>query len=143
MRVLGVDLGRRRIGIAISDPTGLLARPLTTITVHHASEALDRVSAEVLRLAAEDDGLAEIVVGVPVRLDGSPNDETAYASEFVEGLRARTSVPVTAVDERLTSHEAEGRLAVNERDWRRRKAKLDAAAAAVILQDHLDRAGPR
>ena len=143
MRVLGVDLGRRRVGIAISDPTGLLARPLTTITVQHASEALDRVLAEVLRLAAEDEGLAEIVVGVPVRLDGSPNDETAYASEFVEGLRARTSVPVTAVDERLTSHEAEARLAVNERDWRRRKAKLDAAAAAVILQDHLDRAGPR
>ena len=143
MRVLGVDLGRRRIGIAISDPTGLLARPLTTITVRHASEALDRVLAEVLRLAAEDEGLAEIVVGVPVRLDGSPNDETAYASKFVEGLRARTSMPVTAVDERLTSHEAEGRLAVNERDWRRRKAKLDAAAAAVILQDHLDRAKPR
>src|SRR5678816_420497 len=133
MRVLGVDLGRRRIRKTISDPTGLLARPLTTITVQHASEALDRVLVEVLRLAAEDEGLAEIVVGVPVRLDGSPNDETAYASKFVEGLRARTSMPVIAVDERLTSHEAEGRLAVNERDWRRRKAKLDAAAAAVIL----------
>jgi putative Holliday junction resolvase len=57
---------------------------------------------------------------------------------FVAALRRRTTLPVVEVDERLTSREAESRLAVRERDWRKRKARLDAAAAAVILQDYLD-----
>ena len=139
MRVLGVDLGRRRVGLAISDPTGMLARPLATLTVQSAGDALERVAAEVARLAAEDDGLSAIVVGMPSRLDGSPTDQTASTAAFVEALRRRTPVPVTTGDERLTSREAEDRLALNERDWRRRKTKLDAAAAAVILQDYLDR----
>jgi putative Holliday junction resolvase len=117
----------------------VLARPLSTLTVENAADALNRVAAEVARLAAEDDGLAAIVVGMPVRLDGSAGDETAYAAAFIAGLRQRTAVPVATGDERLTSHEADVRLAVTERDWRRRKAKLDAAAAAIILQDYLDR----
>jgi putative Holliday junction resolvase len=138
MRVLGVDLGRRRVGLAISDPTGILARPLATLTVQSAADALEQVVAQVDRLAAEDDGLSAIVVGMPTRLDGSPTEQTASTTAFVEALRGRTAVSVATGDERLTSREAEARLAPNERDWRRRKAKLDAAAAAVILQDYLD-----
>ena len=138
MRILGVDLGRRRVGLAISDPSGLLARPLMTLTVTSAANALDRVVGAVTDLIAEDDGLSAIVVGVPARLDGSPTDETARASAFIDALKRRTSVQVFGGDERLTSHEAETRLAVDERDWRRRKKKLDAAAAAIILQDYLD-----
>lgn len=138
MRVLGVDLGRRRIGLAISDASGTLARPLTTLTIS-ASDALDRVVAEIERLSAEDDGLQTIVVGMPLRLDGSPSDATALAAAFVDALRKRTPLAVVCEDERLTSHEADSRLAQNERDWRKRKVKLDAAAAAVILQDYLDR----
>jgi putative Holliday junction resolvase len=138
MRVLGVDLGRRRVGLAISDPTGMLARPFATLTVRGEADTLEQVVAHVERLAAEDDGLSAIVVGMPSRLDGSPTEQTASAAAFVEALRGRTTLTVTTGDERLTSREAEGRLALNERDWRRRKAKLDAAAAAVILQDYLD-----
>ena len=141
MRVLGIDVGRRRVGLAISDPSGTLARPLATLTVTSAKEAVARVAAEVTRLAAEEDGLAAIVVGVPARLDGSPTDQTAGVAEFMAALTARVSIPVCGGDERLTSREAESRLAIGERDWRVRKMKLDAAAAAVILQDYLDQRG--
>ena len=138
MRVLAIDVGRRRVGLAISDPTGTLARPLTAIAVTdtNAAEAVDR---EVARLAAEDDGVAQIVVGLPVSLDGAPNEQTAYVLQFIAQLKARTSIPIDTEGEGLTSREAESRLAVREKDWRKRKARLDAAAAAIILQDYLDR----
>ncbi len=136
-RVLGIDVGRRRIGLAISDRSRTLARPLTTLEVSPAT-AVAEVGREIDRLAAEEDGLAEIIVGLPVRLDGSANDETPRVAAFVDALRRRTTVPVRTGDERLTSVEAESRLALNERDWKKRKARLDAAAAAVILQDYLD-----
>lgn len=145
MRVLAVDVGRRRVGLAISDPTGTLARPLMTIVlppgdarggVDRVAREIDRVSAE---LTADADPIEMIVVGMPVRLDGSHDESTELAAAFVAGLRARTSIPLTTEDERLTSREAESRLAMTERDWRKRKSRLDAAAAAVFLQDYLDR----
>jgi putative Holliday junction resolvase len=138
MRTLGIDVGRRRIGLAITDASGTLARPLATLTVD-AANAIDRVAAEIARLAADDDGLAAIVVGVPVHLDGTPNQETTRVRAFIDALARCTAIPIATEDERLTSREAESRLAIRERDWRKRKARLDAAAAAVILQDHLDR----
>jgi len=138
MRTLGIDVGRRRIGLAISDASGTLARPLTTLTVDKAT-AIDRVAAEIARLAADEDGLAAIVVGMPLHLDGRPNDETPHVRAFIDQLARRTAIPIVTEDERLTSREAESRLAIGERDWRKRKARLDAAAAAVILQDYLDR----
>jgi putative Holliday junction resolvase len=138
MRVLAIDVGRRRVGLAISDRSRTLARPLTTLTVGPA-DALDRVAHEIAHLAAEEDGVSEIVIGMPVRLDGSPNEQTAHVSAFVAGLQGRTAIPIHTTDERLTSLEAESRLAVTERDWRKRKERLDAAAAAIFLQEYLDR----
>jgi putative Holliday junction resolvase len=132
-------VGGRRIGLAISDPSGTLARPLSTLTVDGPDDAVARVAAEIARLAAEEDGLATIVVGAPARLDGTPSAQTATVDAFVDALRARTTLPIMREDERLTSREAESRLAVRERDWRKRKALIDAAAAAIILQDYLDR----
>src|SRR5919201_5099354 len=139
MRVLGIDVGARRVGLAISDASRTLARPLEAIVVGSDDEAVDRVGELIAHLAAEDDGLAGIVVGLPRSLDGSPTAETARVTAFVEALRHRTSVPIATEDERLTSREAESRLALRERDWKARKKKLDAAAAAIILQDYLDR----
>jgi putative Holliday junction resolvase len=141
MRVLGIDVGERRVGLAVSDATQTLARPLTTLSVKGIDDAVIRVVGEIERLAAAEDGLAAIVVGVPTRLDGSPNEQTPKVAAFVKALTARTVLPIVRVDERLTSREAESRLAVNERDWRRRKERLDAAAAAVLLQEYLDRVG--
>jgi putative Holliday junction resolvase len=141
MRVLGVDVGERRIGLAISDRSRTLARPLTTLAIVSARDAVDRVADAITSLRAEDDGLDTVVVGLPVKLDGSASVATTRTVEFIEALRGRVPVVILTEDERLTSHEAESRLAVRERDWRKRKAKLDAAAAAIILQDYLDRSG--
>ena len=141
MRVLGIDVGARRVGLAISDATQSLARPLTTLSVKGRDDAVARVLIEIERHVAEEDGLVAIVVGLPLKLDGSPSEQTSHVAAFVEALTAQTSLPIVRMDERLSSREAESRLALHERDWRRRKARLDAAAAAVILQDYLDRKG--
>ncbi|MEQ1897437.1 MAG: Holliday junction resolvase RuvX [Vicinamibacterales bacterium] len=139
VRVIGFDYGVRRIGVAVSDASGTLARPLTVLRPAGGQRSvLDAMCTEVSRLAGEDDGIGLIVLGLPLRLDGSPTETTAAVLALEAPLRTRTGIPVVYQDERLSSHEAESRLAVNERDWRKRKANLDAAAAAVILQDYLD-----
>lgn len=139
MRVMGVDVGGRRVGLAISDATGMLARPLTTLHVTDEADAIDRVAQAITDAASGDDGLAAVVVGMPAHLDGTPSPQTARVTAFVTALRARTTVPIATEDERLTSREAESRLAAHERDWRKRKETIDAMAAAIILQDYLDR----
>ena len=139
MRVIGIDVGARRIGLAVSDATRTLARPLETIAVADARDGVERVARRIAQLAEEEEGVSAIVVGVPRRLDGSESDMTKMARAFVDALRARTSIPIETADERLTSVEAESRLAIRERDWKKRKAKLDAAAAAILLQEYLDR----
>jgi len=136
--VLGIDFGRRRIGLALSDPTGMLASPWKAIEGGAPLAAAGRVQQVVAELAALDDGLEAIVVGLPRRLDGSDNDQTPLVRAFAAELARVSSLPVILQDERLTSLEADARLAVRERDWRKRKAKLDATAAAIILQDYLD-----
>ena len=141
-RVLGVDVGDRRVGLAISDASRTLARPLTTVKVKDAADAVSRVAETIAALEADEDGLDAIVVGLPARLDGSPTTATPRVQAFIDALRSRTTVRIVTEGERLTSREAESRLAVNERDWRKRKEKLDAAAAAIILQDYLDRPTP-
>ena len=98
--------------------------------------------AEIAALQQDDDGLEAVVVGWPRRLDGSPTDQTPIVETFAQSLKAKIAVPVILQDERLSSTQAESRLARRERDWRKRKQQLDAAAAAVILQDYLD-ARPR
>lgn len=137
--MLGIDYGARRIGLALSDATATLASPWRLVQ-RPPSEAqtLRMMLAEIDALAKDDDGLEAVVVGWPRRLDGSPNDQTPLVEAFARGLGEHIAVPVVLQDERLSSHEAEARLARRETDWRKRKAKLDAAAAAVILQDYLD-----
>jgi putative holliday junction resolvase len=141
MRALGIDYGARRIGLAVSDATGLLARPLQTLARPPGQgerAAVDGVLAVVAALDADGDRVATMVLGWPRRLDGSPNDQTPVVEAFARALEAGAGRPVVLQDERLTSHEADAQLRSRERDWRRRKAQLDAAAAAIILQDYLD-----
>ncbi len=139
MRVLGVDDGLRRIGLAVSDPTGTLARPVETLAGDRDPQRAARtVLAAIARLEGDDEPIAAIVVGLPLRLDGTPNDQTAHAEALADALRRASGLHVVLQDERLTSREAESRLALRERDWRARKSRLDAAAAAVILQEYLD-----
>ena len=140
MRALGIDYGRRRIGLALSDATGLLARPWKTIATPAGgpSRVAATVAAEIARLEPEDDGLSAVAIGYPRKLNGEPNEQTATVEIFAALLRPLVSVPVVLQDERLSSREAESLLARSEKDWRKRKVHLDAASAAVILQDYLD-----
>ena len=143
MRALGIDYGRRRIGLALSDATGMLARPWKTIaTSGGPARVAAALAAEVAALMAEEDGLSAIALGFPRKLNGEPTESTAAVEALGASLRALVSVPVVLQDERLSSREAESRLARHEKDWRKRKLQLDAASAAVILQDYLD-AQPR
>ena len=145
VRAVAIDFGGRRVGLAVSDASRTLARPLETLTRPHGSSGAQLVAAvldAVEKLERDDEPVDTLVVGVPRRLDGSPNEQTPKVEQFVKALRAATTRIVVVQDERLTSHEAEERLALRERDWKKRKARLDAAAAAVILQEFLDTARP-
>ena len=137
--MLGIDYGARRIGLALSDATATLASPWRLVQ-RPASEAetLRLMIKEITSLIDDDDGLEAVVIGWPRRLDGSPTDQTRHVEAFARAIEAQVAIPVVLQDERLSSHEAESRLAARESDWRKRKAKLDAAAAAIILQDYLD-----
>ncbi len=137
MRLLGIDYGARRIGLAISDPSGVLARPLRAIR-RDEGPLLEQVLRAIEAMLAEEDGLGTVVIGMPRRLDGSRHDLADRVQALADALRARVRVPIVFQDERLTSHEAEARLTERHRDWRDRKARLDAAAAAIILQDYID-----
>ena len=137
--MLGIDYGARRIGLALSDATATLASPWRLMQRPPSeAETLRLMIKEIQTLAAADDGLEAVVVGWPRRLDGSPTDQTKYVEAFKRAMESQLTIPVVLQDERLTSTEAESRLAVRESDWRKRKQKLDAAAAAIILQDYLD-----
>jgi putative Holliday junction resolvase len=138
-RILAVDVGGRREGLAISDASRTLARPLEVIAVASEADAVKRVARRIAQLDAEDEGIATVVVGLPSSLDGTPTPQTAKVIAFIALLKTRTHLPIATEDERLTSREAESRLALGEKDWRERKKRLAAAAAAVFLQDYLDR----
>lgn len=142
MRFLAVDFGQRRIGLAVSDASGILARPWKTVAAGASPAASAGLIAAFISTETGELGQLEalggIVVGLPRRLNGEETTQSAPARAFGEALGAATRLEVFWQDERLTSHEAEMRLAEREPDWRKRKALIDAAAAAIILQDFLD-----
>jgi putative Holliday junction resolvase len=139
MRFVGVDYGARRIGLACSDASATLARPWRAVAAAETPDASAHDVADLLRpLIDDDDGVEGIVVGLPRRLDGRDSDQTAPAQAFAAALERWSGRRVHLQDERLTSVEAESRVAGRERDWRKRKALIDAEAAAIILQDFLD-----
>ena len=138
-----MDYGARRIGLALSDASGTLARPWKTIErTGNPSQVARRLLEELSALASlEDSPVTTVVIGHPRRLNGEPTHQTSAVEEIAARLQALSGVAVVLQDERLSSHEAEDRLSRTEKDWRKRKAQLDAMAAAVILQDYLDSRG--
>ena len=133
MRVLGLDVGERRIGVAVSDPSGLLATPLTAVIRRLPGEDID----EVLCILAEQEA-TRIAVGLPLELSGRRGAQARRVSDFVTSLAERAPVPVETVDERYSTVEAERLLRGSGAAPSRDRARLDAAAAAVILQSYLD-----
>jgi len=129
---LAIDFGSARVGVARSDPDGLLATPLATVARGRGD--LDRLGA----LAAEQDAM-EVIVGLPTGLSGRPGAAAAAARAFAEALAARLApVPVRLVDERFTTVLAHDALRQGGRGLRQRKEHVDKAAAALILQGALD-----
>ena len=139
MRLLSLDVGQRRIGVAIADPTGIIATPLMTI-VRETREQDFAAIAEVVRKHE----VKQVVVGLPLSLDGSESGQARTTKRFAGMLQRRLSVPVVLWDERFTTREAEAILLRTRSAGARRKARdrgeVDAIAAAVILQSYLDSA---
>ena len=133
MRILALDIGERRIGVALSDPSGLLATPLTTIHRRHHTADVD----EVLRLVDEHDA-ERVVVGLPLELSGRRGTQAGRVSAFVRAMAERTQVPVETVDERYSTVQAQRQLRESGVRPSRDRARVDAAAAAIILQSYLD-----
>jgi putative Holliday junction resolvase len=133
VRLLALDVGDVRIGVAVSDETGTLASGLVTLRA-----VGPRKDAQAVLALVREHAVGEVVVGLPRRLDGSLGPQAEKVMAFVERLRRVLPVPVVARDERLTSVAAGERLAEAGVKRRDRKARLDRAAAALVLQELLD-----
>lgn len=132
MRVLAIDLGSKRIGIAVSDGLGITVRPVETIRRSNRERDIAR-----LRFLVEDLEAEAVVVGLPLRMDGTLGDAAHAAIRFVEKLQERLDVPVLTQDERLTSYEAEQIMIERGFGREQRRARSDEFAAMLILQDYL------
>jgi putative holliday junction resolvase len=133
MRILAVDHGEKRIGLALSDETARLARPLTVL--QHISRSLN--AARVAEIAAEQEaGL--ILVGQSFALDGSPNPAGRSAARFAEALGLQTDIPIQLWDESLTTRDAQSAARAMGLGRKKRAGHLDDHAAAVLLQSYLD-----
>ena len=137
MRVLALDMGERRVGVAISDPTGTVARPLQTLVRGSREEDF----AAIAGLVAEY-GVGLVVVGRPLSLDGTEGPQARRVIRYVEALAARLPIRVVLWDERFTTAAAQEILRQSRGKKKRRQARsageVDAIAAAVILQSYLD-----
>ena len=130
MKVLAVDLGTKRTGFAISDPKGTMALALPTL--------LDVTPVDVAVLVDEQ-GAEEVIVGLPLNLDGTEGPSARRALEFIEDLKIQVNVPVVPWDERLSTAEGQQRLRQAGLDRKERHLRSDVAAAIVILESYLKR----
>ena len=130
MRVLAVDYGLSRVGLAISDPSGLISQPLKVVPTE---DALD----EIVRIVKERE-VGKVVVGLPLNMDGTEGEMALLAREFAAKIK-ETGVDVELFDERLSTYEAECLLKSTGLNWKKRKKKLDAVAASLILKAYLEK----
>ncbi len=133
MRLMGLDVGDRRIGVAISDPEGRLAQGLTVIT----RTTLSRDIAAIDSIAKEQD-VSKIVVGLPRRLDGTIGPQAELSQAFGRALQDKTGIPVVFWDERLSTVAAEKAMISAGVKRARRKSTIDMVAATILLQSYLD-----
>ena len=133
MKIMAVDLGLARTGLAISDPSETLASPLGTIPERKEDRLLQRVAA-----CAAEQGAQAVVVGYPRNMDGSRGESARRAEAFAQLLEEVSGLPVTLWDERLTTVSAAGYLNQTDTRGKKRKAVIDTVAATIILQDYLE-----
>ncbi|MFU8826404.1 MAG: Holliday junction resolvase RuvX [Brevefilum sp.] len=132
MKILGIDPGEKRIGVAISDPTGTIARPLCVIK-HVAREA----DAERIAEIAQAEGVAIIVIGMALNADGEVGHQARKSQRFADVLRTKTAVPVELWDESGTTQAAQASRIALGVPRKKRQGHLDDLAASVLLQDYL------
>ncbi|MEE8110338.1 MAG: Holliday junction resolvase RuvX [bacterium] len=132
-RILAVDLGSRRIGLAVSDPLGITAQPVPTLK----AETWEADVEAVARIAA-DRGAKAIVVGLPLRMNGKAGKEAQRAERFADALRRQTGLAVHTWDERLTTVASEKALIEAGHRRKKRRAMIDSTASILILQGFLD-----
>jgi len=132
-RILGIDPGEKRIGLALSDPLGITAQGLPTLQIKSPADAAEKIS-----VIAREREVIKIIIGLPLNMDGSEGDQAERAYHLGALLEELLDLPVIFRDERLTSRQAE--LVLLEADMRRSKRKehLDRLAAQIILQSYLD-----
>ena len=130
---MGIDFGMARIGIAFSDETKFLASPF--ITYKRKGEEQD---IQYFLNLIKEKNVDEIVCGLPLNMQGEEQEIAKRTREFMQKIEQLSNIVVEFVDERLSSSMAEETLMETERDWKKRKEKLDAVAASIILQDYLD-----
>ncbi len=133
-RILGIDYGRKRIGLALSDELGLTAHPLATLARTNRQNDLRR-----LREICRARGVTRIVVGHPLHMSGEASAMSDEAARFAARLRKELGIEVELQDERLTSWEAKQMIAETKPSSRRKRASLDDVAAAILLRDYLER----
>lgn len=133
MKIMAVDLGKARTGLAMSDSGEFLASPLCVLKEYHPERLLERVAEAALEQKAE-----EIVVGLPVNMNGSEGESAQNARAFADALREKTGLPVVLRDERGTTVSAHEYLNTTDTRGKKRRAVVDAVAATIILQDYLD-----
>lgn len=133
-RFLGIDYGTKRIGLSVSDPTGAIASPFKTLP---AARTFDEQVRDVIDGAGEFD-IDEWVVGLPLNMDGSAGAQAKVVEQFARRLAKASGAPVRLWDERLSSYEADLRMARSGLTHKKKKRRRDALAAQVILQSYLD-----
>lgn len=133
-RVLGVDLGDVRTGIAVSDPSGMLAGGVGVITERNAERLAEKVAAYAGQYAVK-----AVVLGFPVNMDGSRSNRAERTEEFAALLRTKLTVPVELLDERCTTMLSHRILTDSGRNSRQHKAVVDTLSAEIILQNYLDK----
>jgi len=138
MRVFAIDLGTKRIGTAISDELGITVRPVETIRRSALERDLDH-----LKFLVEDLEAEAVVVGLPLRMDGTIGDAASAALRFADKLRSRLMIDVFTQDERLTSYEAEQLMIERGIAPSERRARSDEFAAMIILEDYLSGANSK
>ena len=132
-RILGLDYGERRIGIALSDPLGIIAKPFTVLDRKIRPDYISQLSEIILNKQ-----ITAVVVGLPLTLMGKKSKQTEIVVSFINQLKATLSVPVITIDERLSSVAAEKSLQEQSIKTGHNKGMIDETAAAIFLQEYLD-----
>ncbi|MCZ6673826.1 MAG: Holliday junction resolvase RuvX [Verrucomicrobia bacterium] len=132
MNALGIDYGEKRVGLSFGDALGL-AVPIPAAVESSESARLDHIQTVI-----KDRRIDHLVVGLPYNMDGSSGFKAKEVEVFIEILKIRFQLPVSTVDERLTSHQVEQQLKAQKRKVDRRSGEVDSRAATLILQDYLD-----